>query len=158
LRDLRHVLLYQHSIRGAFDAAYEIYDLLSYSLDWDRHIYTAFFRTSYLMADPDVAGNGRYSDWLTAIGGKYPLSRTVFLTGEAGYTVRDNTADPNTGGYLESRSDYQTAYARIGTEFELTKKTRFRAYVQHLERFSAEADLAYGRDLAGFEVIYRHQF
>jgi hypothetical protein len=127
----------RHGIRGAFDAAYEVYDSLSYLMDWDRQIYSAYFRSAYVRADSLVAGNGPYDDWITVIGGRYPLQRRIFLTGEAGYDVRDNSANPNTGGALESREDYETAYARIGTDFELTKKIRFRTYAQHLERLSA---------------------
>jgi hypothetical protein len=157
-KDLRHALVYRRGLRGAFDAAYEMYDSLSYRLDWDRTIYSAYFRSAYTRADSLIAGSGPYSDWTTAAGGRYPLTRTIFLFGEAGYNVRDNTADPVAGGPLESSEDYGTAYARAGTDFELTKKTRFRAYAEHLERISTNDDLAYGRDMAGLDMVYRHQF
>jgi len=157
-KELRHVLAYRRGIRGAFDAAYEAYDSLSYRLDWDRTIYSAYFRSAYTRADSLITGSNPYSDWTTAVGGRYPLTRVISLTGEAGYNVRYNTADQVAGGQLESIEDYETAYARIGTEFELTKKTRFRAYAQRLERLSSNEDLAYGRDMAGFDIVYRHQF
>jgi len=157
-KELRHVLAYRHGIRGAFDAAYEAFDSFSYRLDWDRTMYSAYFRSAYTRADPLIAGSNPYADWTTAVGGRYPLTRIIFLTGEAGYNVRDNGGDLFTGGDLESIEDYETAYARVGTEFELTKETGFRAYVQHLERLSDNEDLAYGRDMAGFDIVYRHQF
>jgi hypothetical protein len=156
--DLRHVLAFQHGTRGGFNGAYESYDSATYRLDWNRQIYSAYLLGSYMSADPMVAGDGPYRNWHAAVGGKYPLQRTVFLTGEAGYYYRDNTPDPATGGDLESRADYATAYARIGTEFELTRETRFRAYAEHLERLSSEEDLAFGRDMAGIDIVYRHQF
>ncbi|MBM4149180.1 MAG: hypothetical protein FJ224_09050 [Lentisphaerae bacterium] len=156
-RQLRQTIGYERGLRGAFNTAFEVFDLFRYRLDWDRQIMSWYAFTQYGTYDPDGSRDELYNDWHSAVGGRYPLRRSIFLTGEAGYVVRDNTSEDPTAT-IDAVSDYETAYAKLGTEFELTKKTRFRAYVQRIQRMSDEEELEYGRDMAAMDIVYRHQF
>lgn len=150
---------YSRSLSESFEGGVDIMDVLSYSYRWSRSVLPGSFSTTYVSSDPQDGGRSDYADWTSRLDLRYRLTRKIRLNFALSYAMRMNDdVGVDDEGNPELSNDYETLTATLGTSFRLTRKSSFSAYASHVDRTSDNADLAYTRDMVGFDVVWAHQF
>jgi len=157
-KDLDHSLTYERGLRGGFLSAFEEYDTLEYRVDYKGAFTSLALFSRWSNIRPSASALNEYSDWTSGLNWTYPLSRAVDLKLSSVYSVRENDTLLTATGEPELDNDYETWTTRAGTGFRLTRSIDFDAYVEHVERTSDAADLAYTRDTVAATLTYRHDF
>ena len=158
---LSHTLSYQRAMSPGFlTGSLEFADRYGYRLDWKGDRLSSELFSNFVVYKPvGVIEYGEYWDWSSGIRAQYILTRYVTLDGSSVYSLRDNRFDA-AGLDIDAElvSDYSTWVNRLGTTVNLTRELFFDTYVQNVERFSDNADLAYARFTFYAGLTYRHEF
>jgi len=154
-----HELSASRDVREGFLTSAEIRDRYRYRLNWDGEVANA---QAYIQSsDVEVTATDLpdYDSWSSGASLRYPLTDVVTLRMNTSYSVRNNSrADTDEALDPEFTDDYATWVSYIGTGLRLTKKITFNTYYQHVERYSDNEDLDYGRDVFAANFTFKHEF
>lgn len=176
-KQFSHSLQVSRSQQGGFESSLEISDTYGYNLAWNGDAASANLFSTLNKMDPQSTTINGYSDWMSGVGMKYPLTRVIALGLSSTYTVRKNDSraaaqggtvlpvsgviDPVT---LESSNDYNTWVSRVDTGFEVWRSAgkdaalNFNIYAEHADRDSKARELDYKRDVFGADLMLTKKF
>ena len=168
--DMYHTLRYDRGLRGGFSSAFEEYQTFAYDLYWQDALTKINVFSHMDDVLPSGIGDTDYRSWESGVRVVLPLTRIIKLDLQTAYTLRTNKeADEAEADevlltqaaedeVLERTNDYQTWTSRAGTSFAVTRRVRFNAYGQHVERLADAEALAYARDTIAATLTYSHKF
>ena len=157
-RTLHHTIAYNRGMRDAFNSEYEIYDTLSYRLNWQGDLSSASLFSNRSDVQPSGSEDWDYATWTTGATLSYPLLDWLSLRAATAYSTRKNESEFTDVEEPENSEDYDTWTSSIGTDFRIHKEITFSTSLTHYERISDYDDLAYTRDIFQAHLTYRHQF
>lgn len=157
--DRSQSISYSRNMTEAFEGGFQITDSLSYNFSWNDGPFPGRFFSNYSNNDLSDSGGSSYANWRTGIALSRQLTRLMAVQLTSDYAIRDNEADGATGdSATESTTDYDTWTTRLSTGFDVTRKTKFKAYYDHVARYSDASSLEYERDIVGANLTWSHQF
>jgi hypothetical protein len=147
------------SLPSGFTSAFEEQGRYWYDYQWQGDLSRFGFRSEYLDSSPSGEGLGGYSDWRNEARIGHMIMREVEAELSTSYTMRRN----DTVSGLDDQdptltNDYETWTIRLGTSFPVARSTTFTTYVEHVERFSDNSQLAFSRDTFEAYFTFRHEF
>ena len=159
---LSHGASFSRQQRAGFMAGFEVVDAYSYNIQWaNPDAWAVGYSTTYETVNVRLANASTYSAWVNQISASRPLAPDLVLTLATAYTMQMNgqmqTGDIGAGNIFLS-NDYDTWASTAGLIKTLTDKLKLYAYVEHLERLSANPQLAGTRDTVGLTLGYYNDF
>lgn len=149
---------YSRTMSEAFQGGFQVTDQLGYTLNWRKRMFPGRFSTRLSNHDMGDSGNSSYMNWITMISLTHQLSRLIGLEFMMSYDIRNNEGSSSVENATDTSADYQTWITRLSTGLPITEKTRFGAYVEHIQRMSDASNLEYTREIFGLTLSWSHQF